>query len=720
MKKYTLIVLLTIVSILSSYGQRYAPAAPTRMVNVEMKDGTKVPYRVADVQRIYFSYDSNPLNIALPAGLQKVDLKLPSGILWANMNLGATAETEVGNLFGWGDPTGQITYPDLMYYPVLSPTSNITATSNDLAFVMWGESVPDTWRLPTEKELKELIDNCDWAYQDTPVKGYKVTSKTDATASIFLPIESYRSNGTIYTDFSGYWSGSLNTANNQTAYSLVISSTLKEMKASLRSMGLYIRPVYGKKPDDMVVTVEDPINIVKNTVTLKAIYAGETASATKMGLVISKDQTLSSVLFDIPKTVAEIASDGSATYSISSQLDYNTKYYYQAYAVLNGQKYTSAVKSFTTGSKYSANAIDLGLPSGLKWSSYNLGADNPTQVGGYFAWGDPNEVTVSQNSYPYSVPDNLMDIASTQYDVVTKTVGTGWHLPTDKDFEELRDNCTWSYMVNGNLPGWMVQGPNGNSIFIPYGGNVQADGTSYQKTVAGYYWTSNNHDGINSDYFIIGSSAKTDSHVSYGQKYLRMSIRPVYGTSSTTPVTPTDPYASKAVDLALPSGTKWSNTDLGSSSETVPGSKFAWGETSTKSTFTQANYSWYSNNSYTAPPADTVNGLVNWDAATAAWGGNWQTPTEIDFNELMESCTWQWDATKNGFRVTGTNGNSIFLAIDATGTGEFWASTVYFLDGPWKYAAAYFLYFTPNKLSTNLSYYYRYEGRRIRPVLRTN
>ncbi len=87
------------------------------------------------------------------------------------------------------------------------------------------------------------------------------------------------------------------------------------------------------------------------------------------------------------------------------------------------------------------------------------------------------------------------------------------------------------------------------------------------------------------------------------------------------------------VDLNLPSGNVWAVTNIGSTSDNGYGSSYCFG-----------------NDEY--------------DLATQMWGSQWSTPTRSDFHELIDYCTWTWEEYNGykGYRVTGQNGKSIFMA----------------------------------------------------------
>ncbi len=133
------------------------------------------------------------------------------------------------------------------------------------------------------------------------------------------------------------------------------------------------------------------------------------------------------------------------------------------------------------------------------------------------------------------------------------------------------------------------------------------------------------------------------------------------------------------VDLGLPSGLLWATCNVGATIPEGYGDYFAWGETSTKSTYTEDNYT-YSDNPTTLPPSA--------DAATANWGVGWRMPTNEEMVELLNNCTHVW-TTHNGVKgrlFTGPNGNSIFLpaaggcdgsglGLDGT-VGIYWSSSL--------------------------------------------
>ena len=110
------------------------------------------------------------------------------------------------------------------------------------------------------------------------------------------------------------------------------------------------------------------------------------------------------------------------------------------------------------------------------------------------------------------------------------------------------------------------------------------------------------------------------------------------------------------------------------------------------------------------------------DVAHVKWGGSWRMPTLDELKELKNNCTWQW-ATQNGvngYKITGANGNSIFLPAAGYryGTnlyesgcyGNCWSSSLYESGS----SGAYGLYFRIGYYDWSSSY--RYYGHSVRPV----
>lgn len=129
--------------------------------------------------------------------------------------------------------------------------------------------------------------------------------------------------------------------------------------------------------------------------------------------------------------------------------------------------------------------VDLGLPSGILWAAWNVGASRPEEYGGYYAWGETEEKSeYSLETYKhkekqyrgndpndwYWVFKNLGSISGTVHDVATVKWGSGARMPTLEEVQELSDICLWESGSLNDVAGYFVIGPNSNSIFLPDAG----------------------------------------------------------------------------------------------------------------------------------------------------------------------------------------------------------------------------------------------------------
>ena len=185
------------------------------------------------------------------------------------------------------------------------------------------------------------------------------------------------------------------------------------------------------------------------------------------------------------------------------------------------------------------------------------------------------------------------------------------------------------------------------------------------------------------------------------------------------------PVGVEAIDLGLPSGTKWANMNMGATSPEEYGSYYAWGETEEKKVYDRSTYI-YCDGTY-----DTYHNLgsdisgTQYDVAHVKWGGNWRMPTIEQIRELLLHSKQEWTEL-NG--VAGTrfkskiNGNSIFLPAAgyrwdgglyfACSEGEYWSSTRSPSDADADCACHLFFY----SGSVTWNYYARYYGFTVRPV----
>ena len=179
-----------------------------------------------------------------------VDLGLPSGLLWATMNIGATSVTDCGSYFAWGGTTALSSSSDTDGSYTEEPAT--LPTDHDAAYVNWGTSC----RMPTTSEFNELLNssNCSWNWTTVNnVQGYKVTSKKEGYTgnSIFFPAMGW-TQGPGYINWNGYfWSSTCHTGSSSN-YAYVLAFTYNVYMSRNfcgdydREKGLPVRPVATK------------------------------------------------------------------------------------------------------------------------------------------------------------------------------------------------------------------------------------------------------------------------------------------------------------------------------------------------------------------------------------------------------------------------------------------------------------------------------------------
>lgn len=180
--------------------------------------------------------------------------------------------------------------------------------------------------------------------------------------------------------------------------------------------------------------------------------------------------------------------------------------------------------------------IDLGLPSGIKWATCNVGANAAEEYGNYFGWGEtePKEDYSSINSLTYKVSLKKLKKAGIVDDNNTLTLtndaanvqwGGSWRLPTDDEFAELISECSWNFASFNGVNGYLVTGPNGKNIFLP--ASAYQNGTTIENDGDfGDYWSSTLIEESSGVACSLGYSSKSFGLRRYA-RYVGRTVRPV-------------------------------------------------------------------------------------------------------------------------------------------------------------------------------------------------
>lgn len=210
--------------------------------------------------------------------------------------------------------------------------------------------------------------------------------------------------------------------------------------------------------------------------------------------------------------------------------------------------YSGTRVSYVTGQENGHIWVDLGLPSGLKWATCNVGASTPSDYGSYFAWGETSTKNVyTWENYRFRVSGNSDDNVSfskyntksdcgtvdnkmtleTSDDAARANWGGTWRMPTDDEMTELIRQCTWTWTTQDRKSGYLVTSKtNGKSVFLPAAGFYLAHDI-FGTGSAGYYWSSS----LYSDSPRLARFGHYDSDEVYifvrGSRFSGQSVRPV-------------------------------------------------------------------------------------------------------------------------------------------------------------------------------------------------
>ena len=267
---------------------------PKSVVSVlDVKQGSELPteynkYGGVSVENDKKAYDIYVNNVTVPNGnivtdyknvektektitYEYVDLGLPSRLKWATCNIGAETETDYGVYFQWGDTSGVSgslvgKYSDENYSWAKAPFNGGASSYNETYFNSVKDSVcPNNvlakeydaaaqimggdWRMPTETEIRELINNTtnQWVtnYNGSGVNGRKFTHKTDTSKYIFIPAAGSCYDGSVngVGSYGNVWSSSLDASDPGTAWFLYFNSGSCNMASSSRYYGRSVRGV---------------------------------------------------------------------------------------------------------------------------------------------------------------------------------------------------------------------------------------------------------------------------------------------------------------------------------------------------------------------------------------------------------------------------------------------------------------------------------------------
>ena len=355
-------------------------------------------------------------------------------------------------------------------------------------------------------------------------------------------------------------------------------------------------------------------------------------------------------------------------------------------------------------------------------------------VYGTFATSD-RKLTVS--GYQKTFPAAMLAVGESGYLTVPTAVGDGWELPPIQTYPSWTSTNTTSSSTSShtynftNLTAgsvltfsWSVSSESGyDKLIVTIDGSQVLDKSGvYSGTYTHTFTTAGNHTMV-TKYTKDGSQSHGDDRATITNVQVQIAGGSSSGSSNIN--------GHEAVDLGL--SVKWATCNVGATTPEGYGDYFAWGETVEKSNYDWSTYKYCngSNTTLTKYCTSSSYGTVDNkttleltdDAARVNWGGSWRMPTSAEQQELLDNCTWTWTTQSgvNGYRVTGSNGNSIFLpsagschgtSVNSIGTyGRYWSSS---LNSVSNYYAC-FLYFNSSSKGWNNTPE-RSNGYTVRPV----
>ena len=429
------------------------------------------------------------------------------GPYWATTNIGAEKPEDYGYYFWWGDTVGYKRENDkwvasdgsnsnFSFTESNTPTygkdnsilqsegwitsDGVLVPEHDAAHKHWGGD----WRMPTNQELTNLKNNCDWTWTTiNGVRGYVVRGRGDyASVSIFLPCSGFGLETALYTVGSyGYYGSSIPDANaNNYMYYLFFHSSYYNSTGGYRNRGRSVRPVQVQ-----YVTVMFDVG-GGSSVNPVSIRAGHIIG----GLPVP---TREGYVFDGWWT----ALSGGTQVAAST--------------VVTGPQ--------TLYARWKTREKVQLWENGPYWATTNIGAEKPEDYGYNFWWGDTvgykreNDKWVasdgssldfsfdSNNTLTYGKDNSTLQsegwitadgVLALEYDAAKKHWGGDWRMPTKQEFADLLGKCDWTWGSMNGVNGYVVCGRGeyaSNSIFLPCAG--YGYGTSLRKAGSnGYYWSS--------------------------------------------------------------------------------------------------------------------------------------------------------------------------------------------------------------------------------------
>ena len=630
---------------------------------------------------------------------ESVDLGL--SVRWATTNVGARKPSDYGAYYAWAEVTskeffssGNYRYGNGEPYTKYEPREwyqtkdgrKVLEPEDDAAAANWGNG----WRMPTNKEMEELIECCTWEWTTVNgVYGAKVYSKADGLEDqyIFLPASGCIDGNEPLDrgDNVQFWTSNPNgvSAYHCRMFKVDDPEDIPLNMFSNRCLGMTIRPVRSLEENDF------------KSISLGSDIDMAVAGTRIMKVITTPQHPVNGGIFTWETSdpaVATVSETGVVT-AMSAGSCFVTARLGQMEAACR-----------INVSIVEPEAVDLGLS--VLWSSANVGAVTPYEIGGLYRDGEtePFEWLLEKGwRLPtYTEYEELQHETRSNWRYNVKMADSlgmeclfGWRfsemqgyedrsIVTFMDLEDLVDifgeDFEYSYYfrmtADGSEPKYFNQemnlspllpvrlvrdyGPNYVTVepsIMIFDENVCLEPgevcVEYALAQPGMVADNTRIEWVSSDARVASVTDGVITAVSAGKCTVTASYGGASTSCSVTVVKPGSGQSDyKYVDLGL--SVKWATDNVGSTAENVYGDTYQYGKP-------MLDIHEYVNSDRYNLDTDTA------DVASFNWGGNWRLPSSQEMQELIDSCDWvreESDGIK-GWRVTsrkeGYADRSIFL-----------------------------------------------------------
>lgn len=449
--------------------------------------------------------------------------------------------------------------------PIGEDSDNVDLVSGTLSQTQdWGNRIAggsSSWRTPTSAEWQYLLagranaselykcgvnvcgkHNCiviapdNWNVTANPLQAEYSGSSTPMTWAeaqdagiVCLPAAGQRQATAVSDVGTGgyYWSSS---ATNSTAASYIsfTGSGISFADDGSRARGYSVRLI-----------AETGVAVESVDLNADLIETNPNGTIKLKATVLPADATNKNVTWSSSNTdVATVSQDGTVT-GVSCGMAVITV------MTTSGSKTATCAVIISSGS-VTPEYVDMGLS--VRWANCNLGASNLWDCGGYYQWAGTQDVSdlsieVSLGNSPYHIGTDLStwskyvrsgdpddkSVLDPNDDAAYVNLGEEWRIPTPEEWQELIRKCTWTWTDNYNgtgVPGNIVTGPSGKSIFLPAAGYRDGNHLVFD-SIPGRYWSNS----LSSESFfslcLFYSDGGGGLFVNDTMRYFGLSIRPV-------------------------------------------------------------------------------------------------------------------------------------------------------------------------------------------------